>query len=260
MAPKLPPGWAALITEGLLDVAADAEVHPTAVAVPADRTGEARRIVIGPGARVGAFAILHGGTEIAADAEVGDRCTVGLPETGYALRAHHAGIGADTLIATGAVLRAGVTAYAGVKVGPAACVGHATLLRSGVVIGKDSQLGHFMTVERGTRIGEGVRCSPLTHLTANMRIGDGAFIGARVATVNDKHLVWRDPDNEVPLEPPVVEAGAKVGTGVVLMTGVVIGAGALVGAGSVVTRSVEPGTVVYGSPAKTHEKKEEVTR
>jgi acetyltransferase-like isoleucine patch superfamily enzyme len=251
MSPQhLPPAWAELAAAGQVEVDPDAVIHPTAVAVPADRTGAKRRIVVGPGARIGAFAILHGGTEIAAGAEVGDHCNVGLPETGYALRELHPGEGADTLVATGAVLRSGVVVYAGVKVGPGAAVGHHTLLRSGVSIGRDSQLGHFMTVERGTRIGDGVRCSPLTHLTASMHIGDGAFIGARVATVNDKHLVWRDPENEVPLDPPRVEAGAKVGTGTVLMAGVVVGAGALVGAGSVVTRDVAPKAVVFGSPAK----------
>lgn len=251
--PQLPAGWAELVTEGLLDIAPDAQVHPTALAFPSDRTGEVRRIVIGPGARIGAFAILHGGTEVAADAEVGHGCIVGEPETGYALRAHHAGEGAFTLVATGAVLRAGVIAYAGVKIGPRTTVGHHTLLRTNVVIGPDSQIGHGLTIERDTRIGSGVRCSPLTHLTAQMHIGDGAFIGAGVCTINDKHLIWRDPEHEVPLSPPRIEAGAKVGTGVTLLAGVIIGAGATVGAGSVVTRSVAPKTVIYGSPATEHE-------
>jgi acetyltransferase-like isoleucine patch superfamily enzyme len=248
--------WADLAVEGLVSIAPSAIIHPTAVAIPTDRTGHQRRIIIGPNAVIGAFAILHGGTEIAADAEIGDHCNIGLPETGYALREHHSGEGAHTLIATGAVLRSGVTAYAGVKVGPGSTVGHHTLLRTNVIVGKDTQLGHSMTIERGTRIGDEVRCSPLTHLTANMRIGDRAFVGARVATINDKHLIWRDPENEAPLDPPRVEAGAKVGTGVVLMAGVVVGAGALVGAGSVVTRSVEPGAVVFGSPAKVHKNRE----
>lgn len=250
--PQLPPGWADLVTEGLLDVAPDARIHPTALLFPADRTGQTRRTVIGPGAIVGAHAILHGGTEITEAAEVGHGCIVGEPETGYALREHHTGEGAPTLLATGAVLRAGVIAYAGVKVGPRATVGHRTLLRTNVVIGPDSQIGHGLTIERDTHIGAGVRCSPLTHLTAQMRIGDRAFIGAGVRTINDKHLVWRDPDNEAQLAPPRIEAGAKVGTGVTLLAGVVIGTGATVGAGSVVTRDVQAHTTVWGSPARAN--------
>jgi acetyltransferase-like isoleucine patch superfamily enzyme len=48
----------------------------------------------------------------------------------------------------------------------------------------------------------------------------------------------------------VVHDGASIGGGVTLLPGVVVGARALVGAGSVVTRSVEPGTVVAGNPAR----------
>jgi acetyltransferase-like isoleucine patch superfamily enzyme len=43
---------------------------------------------------------------------------------------------------------------------------------------------------------------------------------------------------------------ASIGSGAVILPGVVIGEGALVGAGAVVTRNVEPGAVVAGSPAR----------
>ncbi|RPF21085.1 DapH/DapD/GlmU-related protein [Myceligenerans xiligouense] len=244
------PQWADAIERGLVQIAPGAVVHPTAVLILADRTGQERPLVISAGTRIGAFAVMHGGTVLGEDVEIGHGAVVGEPETGYALRAHHDGHGADTVLGDGVVLRVGAIVYAGVRIGARTTVGHHTLLRTGVRIGADSQLGHLMTVERETRIGDRVRCSPLTHLTAQMHIGDDAFIGARVGTINDKHLIWRDPDHEEPLRPPRVEAGAKVGTGVVLLAGVVVGAGALVGAGSVVTRDVAPGTTVFGNPAR----------
>ncbi|GAB3233257.1 hypothetical protein GCM10027447_29500 [Glycomyces halotolerans] len=250
MSPQLPPAWAAAVAEGLAVVAADAHIHTTAQLIPADRVGRKRRIVIGPRCRIGAFAVLHGGTQLGAEAEIGHGCVVGEPESGYALRAHHPGVGRKTRIAAGAVLRSGAVAYAGVEIGPRTTVGHHTLLRTDTYVGADSQLGHHLTVERGVRIGSGVRCSPGSHLTAETRVGDGAFIGAGVRTINDKRLIWRDPSREQPLAPPRIETGAKIGTGAVLLAGVVIGARALVGAGSVVTRDVEAETVVYGGPAR----------
>lgn len=48
----------------------------------------------------------------------------------------------------------------------------------------------------------------------------------------------------------VVEDYAWIGYGAVICPGVTIGTGAVVGAGSVVTRSVEPWTVVAGNPAR----------
>jgi acetyltransferase-like isoleucine patch superfamily enzyme len=52
------------------------------------------------------------------------------------------------------------------------------------------------------------------------------------------------------LLPTVVEAGASIGSGALVMGGVRIGAGALVGAGAVVTQEVAPGTTVAGVPAR----------
>ena len=43
---------------------------------------------------------------------------------------------------------------------------------------------------------------------------------------------------------------AAIGSGAVILCGVTIGEGALVGAGSVVTKDVEPYTVVAGNPAR----------
>jgi UDP-2-acetamido-3-amino-2,3-dideoxy-glucuronate N-acetyltransferase len=48
----------------------------------------------------------------------------------------------------------------------------------------------------------------------------------------------------------VIERGASLGSGAVVLGGVRVGAGATVGAGAVVTRDVSPGAVVAGSPAR----------
>lgn len=48
----------------------------------------------------------------------------------------------------------------------------------------------------------------------------------------------------------VIDRGAFVGLGSTILPGVTVGEGAVVGAGSVVTRDVEPWTVVAGNPAR----------
>jgi acetyltransferase-like isoleucine patch superfamily enzyme len=48
----------------------------------------------------------------------------------------------------------------------------------------------------------------------------------------------------------VIERGATVGAGAVVLPGVTIGERAMVGARSVVTNDVEPDTVVAGNPAR----------
>src|SRR5439155_1692749 len=191
-------------------------------------------------------AIIYGGTQIGPGVVVEERTIVGKPEFGYAVGLFYPGAGAPTLIGAGSILRAGAIVYAGVRIGEATAIGHGTLVRSDVSIGSDSQLAHFLSVERASRIGSFVRCSPLSHLTSGIVLEDRVFLGAGVLTINDKSMVWRDPERDPELFPPRVEYGAKVGSGSTIAAGVVIGRGALVGSGSLVTRDVPPNAIAYG--------------
>lgn len=50
----------------------------------------------------------------------------------------------------------------------------------------------------------------------------------------------------------VIEEAVCIGAGAIILPGLHIGAGAVIGAGSVVTKNVDPETVVYGNPARIH--------
>jgi acetyltransferase-like isoleucine patch superfamily enzyme len=52
------------------------------------------------------------------------------------------------------------------------------------------------------------------------------------------------------IEPVRIEAGADIGVNAVVLPGVTVGKGAIVGAGAVVTRDVEPFSIVAGVPAR----------
>jgi acetyltransferase-like isoleucine patch superfamily enzyme len=74
-------------------------------------------------------------------------------------------------------------------------------------------------------------------------IGDGATISSRVIIAT--HDSWRG------IAAPVrIGNKAFVGIGVILMPGITVGECAVVAAGAVVTKSVEPWTIVGGSPAR----------
>ena len=59
-------------------------------------------------------------------------------------------------------------------------------------------------------------------------------------------------DNQIPTSnaPVMIRSGAYIGANVTILQGVEIGRSSVVGAGAVVTRSVPPGSVVVGVPAR----------
>ena len=240
-----------LARRGLLRTGERCSVSPLAVFVPADAEGTIRPIELGNDCHVGPFTVICGGTRIGNGARVEEHVVVGRPERGYAVGHVYPGAGADTVLGDGSVIRAGAVIYAGAEIGENTVVGHHTLLRSFVIVGGETQLGHNLTIERDTRIGRLVRCSPGSHITSSCLLADRVFLGAGVRTVNDKEMTWRDPDGREPdLAPPVFGAGARVGSGSVILAGVAIGEHALVGAGSVVTRDIPAGAVAFGVPAR----------
>lgn len=244
---------AELTSAGLLHAGEGTTISSHAAFVPADEQGTVLPVTIGAGCRVGPFAVIHGGTSLADGARVEEHAVAGKPEHGYAVGKTYDGTGTGTVIGAGSVIRSGAIVYAGTRVGGETVVGHHTLLRSFVTVGDRVQLGHNLTVERETRIGSDVRCSPGSHITSSCVLADWVFLGAGVRTVNDRFLIWRDPEREPDLRAPRFERGAKVGSGSVILAGVTIGENALVGAGSVVTRDVPPQAVAYGVPAQVRE-------
>lgn len=241
---------AELAQAGLLRVDEGAQVSQNVVFVPADQRGTARQVRLGAGCGVESYSVIYGGTIVRPGARIEEHSVVGKPERGYAVGHVYPGAGKSTIIGAGAVLRSGAVVYAGAEVGEDVAVGHHTLLRSFVTVGAGSQLGHHLTVERAVRIGAQVRCSPGSHLTSSCVLADRVFLGAGVRTVNDRELIWRNPDRVPDLVPPRFELGARVGSGSVILAAVTIGEHALVGAGSVVTRDIPAGTVAYGVPAR----------
>ena len=238
------------IDAGLLEIGERCEISPMAVFQPADHLGTIRPIVLGDDCVVGPFSILHGGVRAGAGVRIEPQVIVGQPERGYAVREYYPGAGTITMIGDGVTLRARSSLYAGVRVGALSRVGHGTLIRSHARIGEDTELTHFLVIERNSQIGSHVRISPHTHLTGETFVGDYALLGGGIRTANNIPMLWREPSRIPELLPPRFEAWSRVGTGCSVLGGVTIGEGAYVGASSLVNRSIPPGALAYGVPAR----------
>jgi UDP-2-acetamido-3-amino-2,3-dideoxy-glucuronate N-acetyltransferase len=126
----------------------------------------------------------------------------------------------------------------------------------GCRIGDETRVGPFVEIQRDAVIG--ARCKIQSHafICSGVEIEDEVFVGHGTLFINDKFPRATSESGELKteadwsLQRTVVERGAALGSGVVVLGGVRIGAGALVGAGAVVTRDVAPEETVAGVPAR----------
>lgn len=132
----------------------------------------------------------------------------------------------------------------------------------GVSIGDDSSVqrhsileliqGGNITVGRNTHIQSGCH---LTAAKANIIIGDDVQLAPRCALYPYQHgfADLAAPIARQPLTSKgdiVIEDGAWLGVGVIVLDGVTIGRGAILGAGAVVTASIPAFAIAAGVPAR----------
>jgi UDP-2-acetamido-3-amino-2,3-dideoxy-glucuronate N-acetyltransferase len=126
----------------------------------------------------------------------------------------------------------------------------------GCSIGARTRIGTFVEVQRGASIGPDCKVQSHTFICSGVRIEAEVFVGHGVTFVNDKHPRATDDDGRLLGDgdweqlSTIVERGASLGSGAVILGGVRIEEGALIGAGAVVTGDVAPGDVVVGNPAR----------
>lgn len=104
-------------------------------------------------------------------------------------------------------------------------------------------------------IGSNVSIAAYVHLWGGggIEIGNRVMIASHVAITSLSHDYTETPMNQTLKKSKVIiEDDVWIGAHSVVLPGVTVGEGAVVGAGSVVTRDVEPFSIVLGCPAKLH--------
>lgn len=125
----------------------------------------------------------------------------------------------------------------------------------GCEIGDNTKVGTFVEIQKGVTIGKNCKISSHTFICEGVEIEDNVFIGHNVTFINDKFPRATGGDGELLTDgeweciPTFIRRNASIGSSVTILGGVTVGENAIVGAGSVVTRDVEPYTVVVGNPA-----------
>ena len=149
---------------------------------------------------------------------LGDRVRIG---PGCVLR--DVTVGADTHIAAHCVMEQA-------QIGTGCSIGPFARLRPGAQLGAEVHIGNFVEVKNSV-VGKGSKANHLTYL-GDATIGAGVNVGAGSICCNyDGANKYRT----------VIEDGAFIGSGSMLVAPVTIGANATTGAGSTITKDAPPG-------------------
>lgn len=125
------------------------------------------------------------------------------------------------------------------------------IIRDMVTIEKNAVVMMGAVINIGAIIGEGTMVDMNAVVGARGTLGKNVHLGAGSVVAG-----VLEPPSATPV---IVEDDVVIGANCVILEGVRIGKGAVVAAGSVVTKDVEPGAVVAGSPAKLVKMKDEKT-
>ena len=202
---------------------AEAEVHPSAIVHPGTVLGD--------------------GVKVLENAVVGKQPSLSPRSTAKREPLPPAVIGAGTIVSTVAIV------FAGTEIGERVILGDQSCVRERVVVGDDVVIGRGSLVENDTTIGTLTKIQAEAYITAYSTLEEQVFVAPCVVTTNDNFMGRTERRHEL-IKGPTIRRGARIGGGAILCPGIEIGEEAFVGAGAVVTKDVEPRTLVVGSPAR----------
>lgn len=136
-----------------------------------------------------------------------------------------------------------------VSIGSGTKIWHNTHISSGTSIGANCNIGQCVFIGRNVIIGNGCKLQNGVNVFTGCKLEDNVFLGPNVTTTNDfypsvSNVIFDGDYNEI-----IIKAGASIGAGSILIgkkdEPLIIGEGSLVGAGTIVTKNVEPNTLIY---------------
>jgi acetyltransferase-like isoleucine patch superfamily enzyme len=142
------------------------------------------------------------------------------------------------------------------RIGDGTKIWHQVQIREGARIGRSCIIGKGVYIDSNVLIGDQVKIQNGASVYHGVTIEDGVFIGPHACLTNDRlpraitaeGQLKREADWEVGRI--LVQYGASIGAGAIILPGVTVGRFALVGAGAIVARDVVAHGLVLGNPAK----------
>lgn len=136
------------------------------------------------------------------------------------------------------------------RIGRGTTIWHFSHIMQDCVIGENCNIGQNVVISPGVILGRNVKIQNNVSLYTGLIVEDDVFLGPSCVFTNvinpRSHVSRKDAYQRT-----LIKRGASIGANATIICGHTIGEYALIGAGSVVTKDVEPYTIVVGNPAKS---------
>lgn len=157
-------------------------------------------------------------------------------------------IAASVMIDESVVIDKSATIGERVSIGENSKIWINTQIRENAQIGAHCTVAKDVYIDHDVIIGNGCKIQNGVSVFYGVEIHDDVFIGPHACFTNDK--VPRAFNQEWQMIPTIIHKGASIGANATIVCGVTIGEFAMVAAGAVVTKDVEPFSLVVGNPAR----------
>ena len=155
-------------------------------------------------------------------------------------------------IGNNCIIGANVVIYGDVVIGDNVLVADGAMIRENVKIGDNSVIGMQTKIGPRTTVGSKTRIMDLCNICGDALIEDNVFVAQGVMMANDNSMgrdeKWKGGVGEH--RGAVIKQWATIGMNSSLLPNITIGNDSIVAAGAIVTKNVEPFSMVRGEPAK----------
>ncbi|MBO1511764.1 N-acetyltransferase [Metabacillus bambusae] len=207
-------------------------------------------VSFGENVTIGNNVIIYEGTQIGPNVIIQDNSVIGkqptraknsiLPEV---KKLPPAIVGAGCTIGTSSII------YANATIDEEVFIADLATVRERVTVGKRTIIGRGVSVENDCKIGEKCKLETNCYITAYSELGDYVFVAPCVVTTNDNYMA-RSKERLKHFKGVTIKDGGRIGANATILPGKVINEDGAVAAASTVTKDVESGKIVVGSPAK----------
>jgi len=207
-------------------------------------------VTIGDNCIIGHNVVIHSGTIIENDVRIDDNTIIGkLPMRGVNSIFKDEEKLSPSKISSQCLIGASTIIYAGATIGEKTLIADSATIRENVSIGEKTIIGRGTTIENFCSVGSNCKIQTNVYLTAYSEVEDYVFIAPCVTTSNDNYAA-RSKERFGKFKGVTVKKGGRIGAGAVVLPGKTIYEDGFVAAGALVTKDVERGKIVAGSPAK----------